>query len=938
MGALAFATPAVLIALVALPAIWWLLRITPPRPEKEVFPPFRILLALSRREETPSTTPWWLMALRLLLAAALIIALAGPLLNPNAAVLGVNGPLAVVFDNSWASAPSFEKRRRTAEGLIREAGESDLPVSLVMTADGSHDATFRPAADALKMLAAARPMPLPAARGTIAAALRGAFATEKPGTLAFVTDGMASGEDKAFIDALQAIAPSKLLVLGADNPDAVTIVDAVNSSDRLSMTAERLDIRAAQAINVSARDMQGRILGSAVLEFQPGARRASGDIEAPFELRNDYARLTIDGLETAGAVRLLDDSFKRRSVGMISGEASDRSQPLLSPLYYITRALSPFANLTEATSADLATAIPAMIEQRPSMIVLADIGRIPPSAQKALSGWIENGGTLVRFAGPRLAAAPVDDPLIPVRLREGERALGGAMSWAEPQALDAYPEGSPFAGLGTPAGVLVTRQVLAEPTSELASLTWASLKDGTPLVTARKMSAGRIVLFHVSAESGWSNLPLSGDFVEMLRRIVQLSHTSAGTTDADGKTVLAPYRMLNARGVLTTEKGLAKPIEAGSGARASFANPPGLYGNEDGFQALNLYSATDSLQPLALPSSLSAAYAGFAGDESISLKPWLLTAAVVLAMVDTLAMLILGGAFARRGATPPASAPARATAASLVALVGLALVAAMPGTGHADDSRPGDAQLMARLDKTHLAYVITGEADVDRISERGLAGLTDYLYYRTTLEPGDPVGVDIAKDELAAFPILYWPVTATAAMPTEEAVSRIDAYMRAGGTVLFDTKDQFSAMSATGSVSPNTERLRAILANIDIPPLEAVPSDHVLTKAFYLLKSYPGRYAGSPLWVEAEPRGKADPARPARAGDGVTPILITGNDFAGAWAIDDMGTPILPLVPPDESQREMAYRTGVNIMMYMLTGNYKADQVHVPALLERLGQ
>lgn len=277
------------------------------------------------------------------------------------------------------------------------------------------------------------------------------------------------------------------------------------------------------------------------------------------------------------------------------------------------------------------------------------------------------------------------------------------------------------------------------------------------------------------------------------------------------------------------------------------------------------------------------------------------------------------------------------SAAAMLALT-FGLGALGPDLAHADDSRPGDAQLMARLDKTHLAYVITGEAEVDRISARGLAGLSDYLFYRTTLEPGDPVGVDIARDELAAFPILYWPVTATAKMPAEEAISRIDAYMRAGGTVLFDTKDQFSAITATGSVSPNTERLRAILANIDIPPLEPVPSDHVLTKAFYLLKSYPGRYAGSPLWVEASTQGKVDPNRPARAGDGVTPILVTGNDFAGAWAVDELGAPILPLVPPDENQREIAYRTGVNIMMYMLTGNYKADQVHVPALLERLGQ
>jgi hypothetical protein len=926
MGALAFTAPLVLIALAALPVIWWLLRITPPRPEREVFPPFRILLTLVRREETPSTTPWWLMALRLLLAAALIVALAGPLLNPNVAELGVKGPLAVVFDNSWASAPSFEKRRHTVEGLIREAGDRDLPVSLVFTADNAFDAAFKQADDALKMLAAAKPMPLPAARDRVIPALEAAFAGEKPGTLAFVTDGIRSPGDKVFIDALKGLTPGQVQLIGRDNPDAITITSAVNSSERLTIDAARLNPSAAQVVNISARDMQGRIVGTTALQFKAGNKTAQATIDAPFELRNDYARLTIDGFDTAGAVYLLDDSFKRRSVGMISGESADRSQPLLSPLYYIRRALSPFANLSEPKSSDLATSIPDLIKTRPSVIVLADIGRMPPVAEKALTEWIEKGGTLVRFAGPRLAAAPSGDPLIPVRLREGERALGGAMTWGQPQPLDAFPQSSPFAGLTPPKGVLVSRQVLAEPSPELQSLTWASLKDGTPLITARKMNAGRIVLFHVSAESSWSNLPLSGDFVEMLRRIVQLSHTFAGASTTEGKVVLAPYRLLNAKGVLTTDKDLAKPIQAGAKVVASSINPPGLYGSEDGFEALNLFPDNTGLEPVGLPNDLKVVETGFAGDNSISLKPWLLFGALMLALADTLAMLVLGGAFARRTA-----------AAALTVLIAIGIGAAHVVPARADDSKPGDDVLMARLDKTHLAYVITGEPEVDRISNRGLAGLSDYLYYRTTLEPGDPVGVDIDKDELSLFPILYWPVAATAKMPSDAALSRIDAYMRSGGTVLFDTQDQLSALTATGTVSANTQRLREILANIDIPPLEPVPSDHVLTKAFYLLKSFPGRYASGPLWVEAQTT-KADPSRPARAGDGVTPIMITGNDFAGAWATDDMGAPLLPLVPPDENQREMAYRVGVNIMMYMLTGNYKADQVHVPALLERLGQ
>jgi hypothetical protein len=137
--------------------------------------------------------------------------------------------------------------------------------------------------------------------------------------------------------------------------------------------------------------------------------------------------------------------------------------------------------------------------------------------------------------------------------------------------------------------------------------------------------------------------------------------------------------------------------------------------------------------------------------------------------------------------------------------------------------------------------------------------------------------------------------------------------------------------------------LRQILSSLDIPELEPVQRDHVLTKTFFLLKDFPGRFNGGQLWVEALQSDDADESendrkRPARAGDGVSSVLITSNDFAGAWALRPDGQSMLPLVSAEPRQREMAYRAGVNIVMYTLTGNYKADQVHVPALIERLGQ
>jgi hypothetical protein len=160
------------------------------------------------------------------------------------------------------------------------------------------------------------------------------------------------------------------------------------------------------------------------------------------------------------------------------------------------------------------------------------------------------------------------------------------------------------------------------------------------------------------------------------------------------------------------------------------------------------------------------------------------------------------------------------------------------------------------------------------------------------------------------------------------AVERLNRYLATGGTIFFDTRDQ--GEGGTGGLAGSaTQRLRQIAAGLNIPPLEPVPPDHVLTKSFYLLQEFPGRWAGGQIWVQPTED---------RVNDGVSTVIIGSNDYAGAWAVDAQGRPAYAVVPGGEPQREMAYRFGVNLVMYTLTGNYKSDQVHVPAILERLGQ
>ena len=194
------------------------------------------------------------------------------------------------------------------------------------------------------------------------------------------------------------------------------------------------------------------------------------------------------------------------------------------------------------------------------------------------------------------------------------------------------------------------------------------------------------------------------------------------------------------------------------------------------------------------------------------------------------------------------------------------------------------------------------------------------------------------KDNLAFFPLIYWPMDPREKDLTPETISKLSEYMRNGGTILFDTRD-LSLGPVRGPNSPGEQTLRRLLSKLDIPPLQPVPPDHVLTKAFYLLQSFPGRWDGGKVWVEALPPRDPDAGpEPARGGDGVSPVIIGGNDWAAAWAVDSTGQPIMAAVPGGAEQREMAFRFGVNVVMYALTGNYKTDQVHVPALLERSGK
>lgn len=922
--------PLAYIALISLPLIWWLLKVMPPKPDLEIFPPLKTLAKVLKNDNTPHKTPWWLTLLRMLMAAAVIFAIADPGFNRDVKLDGSTGPLVIVLDNGWPSKRIEAIQLTTAESLITEAARTERLIYIAATSQANTADTgpFDPDT-ARKHLASLAPTPVFADRRTVVANVVSKLPENANATVTVLSDGISNQQDETAFTPLDTSKIAATLWYAPPQTPFAAVASVKNTSEALEIEVTRFG--KLDEASVIAFDGKSRRIGETKITFAGGDTSATGKILAPIELRNDIQSVTIEGQKLSGGTYVLDDNLKRRRVALLSGADGDLAQPLLSPLYYIRKAIEPFADIVTPRNLDLSASLVELIATNPSVIIMADIGAMPEPSVKPLETWIENGGVLLRFAGPRLAAT-LDDKFLPVILRQGERALGGTMSWTEAQPVAEFPKTSPFAAIPTPKDVTVTRQVLAEPDSSLNDKTWASLTDGTPLVTAEKRGKGRIILFHVTPQATWSNLPISGTFVEMLRQTLALASTTGQRNADGGKLSLKPWRIIDSDGAIGPAPADAQPLEVSDKMVATIQNPPGLYGNEDGAVALNLLKTGAKLEVASVPDlKVKAQVQDYVTADAKSWKGPLLGLAALLLILDCLVMI-----WTKRQLSSTLKV---ATALLFISLVPLALAVPTSSYARQNDAKPGDQEAVDAISKTRLAYVITGNADIDRVSKEGLEGLTLFLREKTALEPADPVGVDPASAELTFYPMLYWPIDPDGVMPTKEALANIDAYMQAGGSVLFDTRDQGSPLlTVNDDTSPATRRLREILDGMNVPPLEPVASDHVLTKSFFLLKDFVGHYAGSPLWVEQSQDSEVRIDRPVRSGDGVSPILITGNDLASAWALTADGQALYPTEPNDPMQRIYALRGGVNIVIYMLTGNYKADQVHIQALLERLGQ
>ncbi len=836
-GAFSFALPWLLAAGLALPFLWFLLRRLPPAVRRVRLPSIVLLGDAEIPPPPAATPPWWLVLLRIGIVALLLIGLAGPMWRPTPATTPP-ARLAIVIDNGWSAASQWDRIVTAASERIDTLPATTRFTVLPTAFDGPvQTAHWVDAPTAKAQLAALSPLPWPADRARRAASL--------PNDTAFlwVSDGI---EDAGAPALRSALPDSELLVVAPTEP-AIRAAGRTNEGWSGQVIAPPGITAAALAF----RGRRGETLASEPLAFESDIATFRTRLDAPD--RADVSRLTVGS--SAQAIYLADGSAARPRVVVVEGPSN--APPLESGGYYVRRALEPHAEVVTRTL-DTADEDPA------TLFVLTDVAAEPAQAGPLLER-VEKGAVVVLFAGPRIAEN--GSALSPVPLRAGARALGGILSWQQPQAISGFEEAGPLAGLPIPEEARISRQLLAASDSD--AMRWAWLTDGTPMVSAARRGAGLLILVHTAADPSWSTLPLSGLFEAMLRRLLPLG-TNPASIDIAGAKPWVLERMLGARGEWQEPaRPVTIPAASFDAAIASAATPPGLYRSGEARRVINLAGTLGprfSFAPLVRDGLRPAAEAA----RPVNIGTWLILAAALLALIDILVALRL------RGALPPIAA------ALLFVLT--------PGPAKAADLQ--------------LAYVRTGSAAADAGIARGLETLGQTLTRRTSVSPGKPAAIDPARDPLGAYPVIYWPAASIRSMSPATAL-RLRAYIAAGGLVLFDFGQPLGAGSGA----------RDLLEPLGLPALTEVGNAHVLSRTFYLLHSY----NGGAVWAEAGTEGE----------DGrVSGVVIGGGNWASLWSGDRVVSP---------SQREQALRFGVNLVMYALTGTYKADQVHARTLLDRMG-
>lgn len=636
-----------------------------------------------------------------------------------------------------------------------------------------------------------------------------------------------------------------------------------------------------QIYKINALDKNGNII----------AKFNANDKAANLSLANEkiskIAYFDILGQRNAAKIFLFDENLLKPIV--FTPKILDKDQPLISDAHFIWSSLKTFAN-PHVFDMD------KLQKQKPSAIIFGDISGFDNQETKILKNYMENGGIIIRFMGNK-AIAKENDEIITAKISNQIHKITNGFD-VKPVTINEFAKDNFLYGIEIPQDFKINNNIIFAANSKPDEI-YIQLSDGSPYLSMKKFGLGKLFMFHVNAAPIWSNGGLSNLHNEIIRKIIEQNQIGkkSNINFNDENIILKKTLEIDNIGNLNRNFENISFIKLPLNEK-KFPNekyPAGLYENENHVLALNVGQSYSNAQILKMPENI-----GFKSniDFKNNFSYLFLTSAFIILFLELFITFIIKSNFQKF---------------LKFALILFSLVSLIPHASYAQNKKAKD--------DIKLAFVITNDDATNLIAKQGLEGLSLALEQRTNIEPNGTIGINLETDELAKHPIIYWLIPKNGMEISLNAQKSLNKYMQNGGIILIDT--QGKAMDGAKAQA----NLKKAVNGLKIPPIEQVPPQHILKKSFYLLQNFQGFYKNSSLWVETAA------SQNSSANDGVSPIIIFDGNFARIWARAKTQSMIDIFAPI--SNDELGIRSGINIFIYALTGQYKGDQIHINSILNR---
>ena len=884
-----------LFGLLLIPIIWIIVKSFPPVPKSYNFSSFFLLDKIEHDAPKNEKTPLWLVIFRIFFFILIVLFFSKPFIKNNSSVTDEKyEKYLIIADTGWSMAKDWHKFKELIQEISQEAEKNKKEILFFHSNLNTYkDLKIFDTSFALSnYLENLYPQPLQFTKGSLDKLMQDESIFKK--SKVFIVSSKFDFQNfNTYYKKFNLINNYSNNYYFINPLDTVLIINNIKvTQDEIICEVLRLGKNNfKQNFFLNVETINNEIIYRNKHSIKENENNKIINLSFPTEVFNQIKSIKIVGQNHAGAKYYFDDFSKRKNIAILNDNEFYKESPLLSPVYYLKKSLDSKHNIKVGK-------IDNIIKQEFSTIIIPETGKILNEHNKQLNDWLLKGGNLIRFSGNSLVQEksnflPSQDTYSRIRNIEGQLTINNKLF------ISNFEKDSIFAGLQIPQDIIINKQLIFDTYSKQVNVL-AKLNDNTPLVSMKKFGEGKIILFHIGANNDWSNLPISSLFPDMLNRVLLFSKND----NSSNLKNLNLNKEIDGFGNLVLPKKIVTldSFDKLETVKPSYNTPPGQYENNQISIALNLSTNINQHQSEKIYTSMLSDYS-FVSTKDLSSS--ILKIILTMFILDILLSIMIKNnlnfsrIFANRN--------------NLLVIVLFFITFIKLDNISASD--------------TFLAYVKIKNSQINNISENGLETIRNLLITRTSINPKGVIGLDIKSDNIYSYPFIYWPLTKNLLSIKKPEIIKIKNYLDNGGIFFFDIIG-FSRKNLNLK-EKKFQEIRKFLNEIEANELSIIPKGHTLTKSFYLLNKFPGKWDNKILFVENSN---------LQYKDGVSSIILGFNNWSKAWAVDDNNLPLFPVVPGGERQRELSYRFGINIAMYALTGNYKSDQIHSKSILKRLSK